>query len=489
MREIFEKALGLDRSERAEFVEAACGADADLKDEVLSLIAAHDESDTFLETSALAAAAEPLTRGQTIGPYEVIRELGRGGMGVVYLAEDARLRRQVALKALNVALAVDPKKKERFRREARLAASLSHPSIATVYALEEVAGQLYIASEHIDGQNLREELTQGPLPTRDLIPGAIQIAEGLVAAHVGGVVHRDLKPENIVRDRKGRLKILDFGLALLSEPDSSSGDLLTQVGSLLGTPAYMSPEQLEGEPVDFRSDLFSFGVLIYELATTFHPLAGKTPISTAGRILEAQPKPLTEFDIDLPELQRILDKCLQKSPVNRYSSTQELLHELRILAKSEVADPTEDTTTSGGNEEEELRSYWWVVHQIGVLVFYATMTVVLWDVAENRSGTLPLAVRFAALICAMINGTFRTHLLFTARFNRRRIRSGLRQVHPWKRIVDGLFCLLLMAGAVLNLSDPPLLSGVLAAVAVGYAVVFLVVEPATVRSIFHQDQA
>ncbi len=488
VQNVFELALECEGAARDEFVEKQCGHDPELKQEVVSLLAAHDRNDSFLESNILAAGAEPLQEGETVGPYRVIRELGRGGMGVVYLAEDFRLGRRVALKALALAVEVDGKKRERFRREARLAASLSHPAIATVYALEEVGGHLYIASEFVDGRNLREELLEGPLPLDELIDSALQIARGLAAAHEGGVIHRDLKPENILRDRDGRLKILDFGLALLSEPESAHMDRLTQDGSLVGTPAYMSPEQLLGKSVDARADIFSFGVLVYELATGAHPFSGNNPIHTVGRILEAPPNPFSEHDVRAPHLERVLDKCLQKEPEDRYRSIDELVRELKAL----------ETSKGQGGEgqsaprihprpsklEPSLGSYWWVVHQVGVMILYASMVAVLWDLQESRSGTWPLVLSFSILACAIVNGTLRTHLLFTSRFNRSAIVTELRQVRMLKRLVDGLFCLFLLAAAATVLGDHQILAGILAAVSVGYAVVFLVVEPATVRSIF-----
>ncbi len=222
--------------------------------------------------------------GRSIGPYRIDREIGRGGMGVVYLAEDTRLHRSVALKALAPALLVDAKQKERLRREARAAASLSHPSIATVYALEEFEGDLYVVSEYVRGGNLRAYLEKGPLPLATLLEVAVQTAEGLAAAHEKGVIHRDLKPENIVRYEQGNVKILDFWIALLSTPDPGT-QRLTEVGTLIGTPAYMAPEQLEGESVDFRSDIFAFGILLYELACGSNPFESQTAISTIARIL------------------------------------------------------------------------------------------------------------------------------------------------------------------------------------------------------------
>ena len=198
-----------------------------------------------------------MAAGTDIGPYRIVEEIGRGGMGVVYDAEDTRLRRTVALKALPAEYARDPVRRERLTREARAAAALTHPSIATIYALEEHDGSLYLVSELVRGQTLRDELARGPLPPERLLPTLIELASGLAAAHAAGIVHRDFKPENIVRCLDGRVKILDFGLARLAANETR----LTQTGTALGTPGYMPPEQLAGQDVDARTDVFAFGVV------------------------------------------------------------------------------------------------------------------------------------------------------------------------------------------------------------------------------------
>ena len=245
-----------------------------VREEVESLLNHHSRAGSFLNepvpasVPALLDEEEAVAVGTVIGHYTVVRELGRGAMGRVYLARDSRLGRQVALKALAPHLTGDPSHRERLKREARAAAGLAHSGICTVYALEEIDGYLFIASELVDGQTLREEIVRDRQPSADaILATARELAEALASAHGKGITHRDFKPENVMRDRTGRLKVLDFGLARTTHaltPLSSSpaGALATLPGLLVGTPAYMSPEQLNGQPADPRADVFAFGVVL-----------------------------------------------------------------------------------------------------------------------------------------------------------------------------------------------------------------------------------
>ena len=254
IKELFEKVLEQKPEEQDRFLEAACAHDLPLRQEVAFLLVAHDKKDTFLETSPRDAEPDQPVPGNLIGPYRIQREIGRGGMGVVYLAEDTRLQRLVALKALPPDLVIDEKRKERLRLEARTAASLSHPAIATVYALEEFNGHLYIASEYVQGRDLHDHLEESPLSPKALLDVAVEIAKGLVAAHAKGVVHRDLKPGNVVLTEQGEIKIVDFGLALLSETEES-GQRLTQAGTLWGRPPtwHLSNSKVEQLTFDVTS--------------------------------------------------------------------------------------------------------------------------------------------------------------------------------------------------------------------------------------------
>lgn len=487
IKELFEKVLEQKPEERDRFLEAACAHDLPLRQEVASLLVAHDKKDTFLETSPRDAEPDQPVPGNLIGPYRIQREIGRGGMGVVYLAEDTRLQRLVALKALPPDLVIDEKRKERLRLEARTAASLSHPAIATVYALEEFNGHLYIASEYVQGRDLHDHLEESPLSPKALLDVAVEIAKGLVAAHAKGVVHRDLKPGNVVLTEQGEIKIVDFGLALLSETEES-GQRLTQAGTLLGTPAYMAPEQLESGTVDFRCDIFAFGTLLYELASGTNPFEGKTPISTIARILQVDPEPVSSLTWQAPELDRIIEKCLRKSPKQRYQSTQELLADLERLRddRTKASKRTPSKVPNGDEKRTERNplALWWTVHQTSVIALYGLMGLAAWKVKESNAGKWSVLLFFGILICGALNGTLRTHLLFTSRFNRRAMNRQLQGSFPWIRRCDWVFVSLLLAAAVAVSADHHVVAGLLAGVAIAYLVVFLVVEPATAGAAF-----
>ena len=495
IRELFSAALDQKQEARDDFLQQVCAGDEALRKELASLLAEHDKKDSFLEPSAKPSAepsareveSQPLMEGRSIGPYRIEREIGRGGMGVVYLAEDTRLHRQVALKALHPTLVANPKLKERLQLEARAAASLSHPSIATVYALEELEGDLHLVTEYVPGKNLRVYLKEGPLPLATLLEVAVGIAGGLAAAHAKGIVHRDLKPENIVRNEQGKIKILDFGLAQMSEAEPSA-ERLTEAGTILGTPSYMAPEQLQGKNADFRSDIFTFGVLLYELACGSNPFNSKTPISTIAKILETEAEPVPDLQQQAPELDQIIQKCLRKNPEERYPSAQELLADLQQLAREVTSVPAREKAAGraprGKKTEETLLTLWWVIHQTSVLVLYGLMVVVGWKIKEWTPGIWNLLLFFGILGCAALNGTLRTHLLFTARFNRKEMNQQMRRSAPWIRRGDWSFFVLLLASAFVVAVDQHAFAGLLAGIAIGYLVVFLVVEPATARAAF-----
>lgn len=278
--------------------------------------------------------------GRQLGQYRVLEKLGEGGMGVVYLAEDTRLGRRVALKVLHAAVSSDPSRRARFEREARAVAALNHPNIVTLHTVEEVEGVTFLTMELVQGSRLSHLLSTTGLPLGRLLDWSLAIADALVAAHRAGVVHRDLKPDNIMVSADGRLKVLDFGLAKLRDtpaPLEGAGTALptasvTEEGKILGTVSYMSPEQAEGKPLDHRSDIFSFGVVLYEMATGRRPFHGDTAISTISSILKDTPTPPHQVNAALPEeFGRIVRRCLAKQPDRRYQSTDDLRNELREL--------------------------------------------------------------------------------------------------------------------------------------------------------------
>lgn len=479
LQEVFHAALGREPDQREAFVQQMNSLDEEMKRELLALVRAYREDDPFLESS-LVEGDTPLRNGERIGPYCVLNEIGRGGMGVVYLAEDTRLSRRVALKALSPRLLSDSRQLERFRREAQVAGSLSHPSIATIYALEEVEGRFYIVSEYVPGESLREEMNRGPSGPERVLEIGIQLAEALASAHERGIVHRDLKPENIVQVNDSQVKIVDFGLAI--GPGNDPDQRLTLTGTLVGTLAYMSPEQLLGQGVDARSDLFSLGIVLYELIMGEHPFGGQTPLGISARILESAPRRREALRDRLPGLDRVILKCLEKSPAGRYGSTPALVAELRRLSTPGAELPR--ILTPEEEAETALPSHWWTVHQALVITLFTVMIVLLFVANAGWQDGLVRALAFLLLASGAGNGAIRVHLLFTARFNRRAIRSELVRTRWLIRGLDLVFSLILLVAAIgiLPVSQP--WAAGLASVGVAYTVVSLIVEPVTVRSVF-----
>lgn len=418
--QLVAEALEQPPSERAAFLARACPDDPRLRAEVESLLEAHARaaSHSFLEQPATVAMPElledesPRLAGRAVGHYVVLREIGRGGMGVVFLAEDTRLGRKVALKSVPQDLWRDTRTRERLRREARAAAALSHPAIATVYALEEADGELFIASEYVSGHSLREELAAGPLPPDLLISTARAIAGALAAAHAQGIVHRDLKPENVLRRDDGQIKVLDFGLARMMRPAGTQTpapthtlNSLTLAGVVAGTPGYMAPEQLRGERVDAAADVFAFGVLVSELATGEHPLGGGGAGALLTALLEGRtPQPSDAFPV--VALQPIVRRCLRARPEERFASGAELL-----AALSDLGHPSAAVAGTGSTA----RMGWWRFHQVAISAFHAATLVGLWlarGVFDPPWGNL---VFYTALCAQTAAVTMRLHLWFSSR--------------------------------------------------------------------------
>jgi serine/threonine protein kinase len=301
--------------------------------------------------------------GSNFGPYEILSALGAGGMGEVYRAKDSRLQRDVALKILLTDALIDPERQRRFLQEARSASALNHPNILSVYDIGKENGRQYIVSELVEGESLRSLLQRGPIPLRKMLEIALQVAAGLTAAHEAGIVHRDLKPENIMLTRDDRVKILDFGLAKPGAPRTGSQEeqtrshLLTMPGMIVGTASYMSPEQARGEEVDFRSDQFSFGLILYEMATGKKAFQRDTPIQTLSAIISDDPAPLSDSNRKIPTpLKWQIERCLAKSPRERYGATIDMYHELKNLRDhlSETSYTTEPLQTIRGGRKWQL---------------------------------------------------------------------------------------------------------------------------------------
>jgi eukaryotic-like serine/threonine-protein kinase len=343
VEELFEAARQQPADGRAGFLRQACPGDPELCAEVESLLKAAESGDPLLDGSPLSSIAErapALKPGDQLGSFEILGLIGRGGMGEVYRARDPRLKREVAIKTLPPTFAADRDRVARFEREARAASALNHPNIVSVHDIGHQGDVWFIVSELVDGETLARVLERGPLPLRKLIEVGTQIAEGLAAAHAAGVVHRDLKPGNIMLTCDGRVKILDFGLARQDRvPGVDSTTLeVSQPGLILGTPGYMAPEQVRGEATDARSDLFSLGVILYEMASGKRAFSGGSSIEVMNSILKDDPPELPPASP--PALDRLVRRCIEKEPARRFHSAADLGFAVgSIGASSPIAAP------------------------------------------------------------------------------------------------------------------------------------------------------
>lgn len=367
IEEIYHAALEISADKRQLFVENRCGADEVLCREVESLLSFEDSGDIFIDQSPASLAAEMLAEkkqqvdftNKKVGYYKIIKLLGKGGMGAVYLAEDTKLDRKVALKILPSEFAEDSDRMNRFVREAKSASALNHPNIITIYEIGESDGTHFIATEFIDGVTLNEFLKAQPLKFGDILDVAIQAASALDEAHHAKIVHRDIKPDNIMVRRNGLVKILDFGIAKFSESPQSIGEEdataiqkpSTSPGMIIGTANYMSPEQAKGEAVDARTDIFSFGVVLYEMLSGHLPFAGKTPMEIIGAVIHKEPLPLaTEV---APEITKIIDRCLRKDKNERYQTVRDVLNDLKeIKLELDVQNKLERTIQPNSDEQK-----------------------------------------------------------------------------------------------------------------------------------------
>ena len=337
---LLDRAMERPPEMRADFLAIACEGDEDLRREVESLLKTQWASEPFLSLPALDLAARCLARdreaslvGRRLGPYQVISVLGVGGMGEVYLAHDERLNRKLALKLLPEQFTRDAARLRRFERESQTASALNHPNIITIYDIGRIEDQHFIAAEYVEGRTLRELLADGPLEATAVIEIGLQIASALAVTHEAGIIHRDLKPENVMRRKDGYIKVLDFGLARVTERQPATDDFSrTGEGLVLGTISYMSPEQALGDEMDCRSDLFSLGILLYELVTGSQPFTGNTPISIANNIIHHRPPPLERAQPDLPPaMGQIITRLLEKDRSRRYQTADDLRSDLKRL--------------------------------------------------------------------------------------------------------------------------------------------------------------
>jgi len=363
VKHIFQSALQYPPDKRAAFLYEACASDPSLRSEVASLISSHNQAGDTLEAMAGGVAAqmfgcEPGNSliGTNIGPYKILSEIGRGGMGNVFLAHDPRLDRRVALKLLPGEFAQNQDRLRRFQREARAVSALNHPNILTIHEVGQIHSLNFIVAEFIEGETLRNRMCREGLIVREALDIAIQIASALATAHKAGIVHRDVKPENIMLREDGIVKVLDFGLAKLTQRHSSINDteaptlanLTTDPGAMMGTVNYMSPEQVRGLDVDERTDIFSLGVLTYELITGERPFEGDTTSDVIVSLLTKEPASIASGTEVPADLERMVGKCLEKSPENRYQSAQEVLDDLEHLRRDIDSGVAVKLAESGG---------------------------------------------------------------------------------------------------------------------------------------------
>jgi eukaryotic-like serine/threonine-protein kinase len=358
---ILQAALALNLAERSVFVDSACEGDEALRDEVVSLLSLEEEGLDIIDTPALEAAAcvlatdQPdLFEGQFVGHFRILSLLGIGGMGEVYLAEDTKLGRRIALKLLPADFTKERERVRRFQQEARSASALNHPYIVTIHETGEFEGRHFIATEFIEGETLRQRMRRTTLNLGETLDIAIQAAGALAAAHQAGIVHRDIKPENIMLRPDGYVKVLDFGLAKLVEQSAESGidETDTMPGLLMGTVKYMSPEQARGLSLDARSDIFSLGVVIYEMLAGRMPFEGATNSDVIAALLKEEPPPLSQYVPEVPiELEHIVSKALTKNRAERYQAISDLL-----AALTELRRRLEVEQTLGGVRRAESRA-------------------------------------------------------------------------------------------------------------------------------------
>jgi predicted Ser/Thr protein kinase len=481
VNEIFHAALDLDPAQRDAYTRTQAGSDVEILREVQTLLDSHRRSEGYLDIPAWAVRADLLVdddaslAGKTIGKYRIIREIARGGMGVVYLARDSVLDRAVALKSLPAEFSEDPSRRERLAREAKMAAQLEHRAIATVYELQEWDGQVFIVSEFVNGVTLRRELEDGPLPAGHLLGTLTEIAAALAAAHARNIIHRDLKPENIVRREDGQIKVLDFGLAKRVSAGDVTSTKLTQPGIIAGTPGYMAPEVLANNEADARSDIFVFGVIAWELATGKHPF-GRHPNSQMARLhdLSAGNEVNLPGPLSTPGLDAIIRRCMRPLPEDRYQAADALLQDLRKLHTHDMSVAPPAAPAGEG-------VWWWQFHQRVMAAIVMATPVLSWWVREWVGRPAGTWVFFLVLAMATTTVTLRLNLLFTSFVHRSTVALHRRRMFPWIAAAEAVLAAALLGSAAIIASEHEATAALLICLAIVLAASLAVIEPSTTR--------
>jgi eukaryotic-like serine/threonine-protein kinase len=391
IEKIYHSALELAESQRATLLEETCAGDEALRREVESLLRLDSRGNRFIEEPALEVATKMIAQqpqsliGQQIGSYQMVSLLGAGGMGVVYQARDTRLRRPVAIKVLPADKVTDPERKRRFIQEARAASALNHPNIIAIYDIGTESGVDFIVMEYVVGKTLDQLIGRKGMGLSEALKLAVQMADALAKAHSAGIVHRDLKPTNVMVTEDGLVKVLDFGLAKLTELSGSADaatltlEHRTEEGTIVGTVSYMSPEQAEGKRVDVRSDIFSFGSVLYEMVTGQKAFQGDTKMSTLAAIMNQEPKPVSQLVPGIPhDLEKIVQRCLRKDRERRWQNMSDLkvaLQELKEESDSGKLVAAPATRRTGP---------WRLIWIVAPLALLAAVAVAVWF---NRSNS------------------------------------------------------------------------------------------------------
>jgi serine/threonine protein kinase len=473
IKAVFHGALDRPAEARAAWLLEECGDDTALRAEAERLLRSHDTLGAFLDAPLemapedLVLAAPPgadadavWSAGHRVREFEIVRPLGRGGMGVVYLATDRDLHRYVALKSLPAAMANSPELRERLKREAIAAASISDPAVATVYAFVDVEGHPLLASEYVDGRTLRALIEDGPIDVPSVRRIATSIARGLRAAHEKGVIHRDLKPENIMVAADGSAKIVDFGIAWLEGPNGTRHTKLTQAGAMIGTPAYMAPELLVGGGIpDARGDIYSFGVILTEMLTGRHPLTRGTHTPSDAA------------------LQRIADRARDLDRDRRFPNASELV----LALENPITDPGPAPVDPNAAARVRSARYWWDFHQGAAAVSYAAMLIPAWFARGQIGGIEGRSFFIATAVAALVASMLRLHLWFMSRQHATELAWARRRSAPWIRTADVMLVVSLVIGAGLVAAQSSI-DVVLLVLAVGIAVAFAFIEPSTARA-------